>query len=494
MVTGNDLLAVLPFLVAAGGGLLLVLLDALSPPQVSRRFLGSFALVFLAGMAAAALVGLGRAPFPAFGRMVMADDFGRFFTLLFVVAAALAVLVAMGRLPDQADGRAARGEFYGLLLFATAGASLLSQATDLVTLFIALETLSIPAYILAAVLRRDERSAEAGLKYFILGAFATGLLIYGIALLYGAAGSTEMAAVAKAAMAGPWTGNFLLVAGGLLVLAGLIFKISVVPLHMWAPDVYQGAPTASTTFFATGVKAAAFAALLRVLTMPLAELRVGTPGLESAGWFTLLQGFAIATMTLANITALVQRDVKRLLAYSSIAHAGYLLVGVLCLEEGASAVAFYLLSYTFMTGGAFALVAYLEHDGTGTGLDDYRGAGRRNPVAAVMLSVFLFSLAGIPPLAGFFAKFYLFKAAIDQGLLALTIIAVLNSMVSAYYYLRVMVAMYMEPEPAGADTPAASPSAPIAVAAVVCLLAVLVLGILPSSFLDLAASSVRALF
>ncbi|RME30107.1 MAG: NADH-quinone oxidoreductase subunit N [Deltaproteobacteria bacterium] len=492
MVTANDLLAVLPFLIAAAGGLAIILMDALSPPEVSRRFLGGFSLVFLGAMAASAAVTLGAARYPAFGTMVVADDFGRFFTILFASAAAIAVLVAMGRLPDRADGKAARGEFYALLLISCGGASLLAQATDLVSLFIAIETLSIPAYVLAALLRSDGRSAEAGLKYFVLGAFATGLLVYGIALLYGAAGSTEMSAVAKAAMAKPWTQNYLLAAGALLVLAGLIFKISIVPLHMWAPDVYQGAPTASTAFFATGVKAAAFAALLRVLTLPLAQLRMGGEGLEPAGWYVLLQGFAIATMTVANLTALVQRDVKRLLAYSSVAHAGYLLVGTLCGRAGAAAMAYYLLAYTFMTGGAFALVAWLERNGAGTSLEEYRGAGRRNPVAAVLLSVFLFSLAGIPPTAGFFGKFYLFKAAVDEGLVVLVVIAVLNSMVSAYYYLRVMVAMYMEPE--GEPSAPVAPAAPIVVAAAFCLVFTIALGILPSPVLRLATASVAGLF
>ncbi len=493
MVTANDLSAIMPFLVTACGGLVIVLLDSLSKPESSRRFLGSFTLVFLAVMILVSLQGIGRSPYPAFYNMVVADDFSRFLSVLFGIAAGLTTLIAMGRLPDQADGSAARGEFYALLLFSTGGATLLVQAADLVALFIALEMLSIPAYIMAASLRRDPRSAEAGLKYFILGSFATGFLVYGIALLYGAAGSTQISAIAQAALATPWTSNPLLIIGSVLVLVGLAFKIAAVPFHMWAPDVYQGSPTPATAFFATGIKAAAFAALLRILFQALPELRIGTAGFEAAGWFTLLQGFAIATMTVANLVALVQKDVKRILAYSSVAHAGYLIIGLLCTQEGAAAILFYLLAYTFMTVGAFALVAYFENKDGGTSLDDYVGVGRRHAVAAVAMSIFLFSLAGIPPTAGFFGKFFLFKTAIDHGLVALTVIAVLNSLVSAYYYLRIMVAMFMQDE-TGSSKPKVTPSISIAIAVGVCLLFVLAIGLYPSPYLNAARASILALF
>lgn len=492
MPTANDIVAILPFLVAAGGGLVLILLDVWCKPESSRRFLGSFALVFLAVMFGVSFIGMGHPAYPAFFGLIVADDFARVLSIVFALAAALAVLIAMGRLPDEQD-KAARGEFYALLLFATGGASLLAAAADLVSLFIGLETLSIPAYIMAAGLRRDRRSAEAGLKYFMLGAFATGFLVYGIALLYGAAGSTNMSAIAHLAASAPWTANPLLIVGAVFILVGLAFKISAVPFHMWAPDVYQGSPTPVTAFFATGVKAAAFAALLRVLYLALPELRVGGAGFEAAGWYTILQGLAIATMTVANLVALVQQDVKRILAYSSVVHAGYLMVGLLCMQDGAAAIVFYLVAYTFMTVGAFALVAYFEHSGTGTALADYTGLGRRHPLAAVVLSVFLFSLAGIPPTAGFFGKFYLFRAAVDQGLVALTIVAVLNSFVSAYYYLRVTVYMYMQKEPAGASDKI-SPSTPIAIAVGICLVFVLAIGLYPSPYLAAARASIASLF
>jgi NADH-quinone oxidoreductase subunit N len=492
MVTANDLMAILPFLVAAGGGLVVILLDVSCKPASSRRFLGSFALITMGVMFGVSFVNMGRAPYPAFFGLIVSDDFSRVLSIIFALAAALAVLIAMGRLPDEQNS-AARGEFYALLLFATGGASLLVSAADLVSLFIGLETLSIPAYILAAGSRRDKRSAEAGLKYFILGAFATGFLVYGIALLYGAAGSTSLSAIAKLAGSAPWAENPLLIVGSVFILVGLVFKISAVPFHMWAPDVYQGSPTPVTAFFATGVKAAAFAALLRVLYVALPGLRIGSTGFEAAGWFTILQGLAIATMTVANLVALVQKDVKRILAYSSVVHAGYLIIGLLCMQDGAAAIVFYLLAYTFMTVGAFALVAYFEHAGAGTSLREYIGLGRRHPVASVVLAIFLFSLAGIPPTAGFFGKFYLFKSAVDQGLVALTIVAVINSMISAYYYLRVTVYMYMQKEETQ-TTDKITPSTSIAIAVGICLLFVLAIGLYPTPYLEAARASVASLF
>jgi NADH-quinone oxidoreductase subunit N len=490
MPTTSDLMAILPFLVAVAGGLTVILVDLLMRPKASRKPLGIISLLFLAGMILACLMDLGKAPALAFSNLVVADDFSRFLGILFAVAAGLSGLVAIGRLPDEG---AARGEFYALLLFATGGAFLLVQATDLISMFIGLECLSIPAYILAASLRRDPRSAEAGFKYFILGAFATGFLVYGIALLYGAAGSTQLSEIARLCATQPWTGNLMLVAGALLVVIGLCFKIAAVPFHMWAPDVYQGSPTPATAFFATAVKAAAFAALLRVLFLALPDMRTGTPGYEDAGWASLLGMLAILTMTVANLIALVQNDVKRLLAYSSIAHAGYLLIGLMCNQEGAAAILFYLAAYTFMTVGAFALVAYFEHKSGGTSLNEYTGLGRRHPIAAVALCIFLFSLAGIPPTAGFFGKFYLFRAAVNEGFIVLVVVAVINSMVSAYYYLRVMVAMYMEEE-TQTKQPAVKASVAIALAVGICILFVLMMGVYPTPYLDAARSSVLSLF
>jgi NADH-quinone oxidoreductase subunit N len=485
----EDLLAILPFIVAMIGGLFVVLLDSFASSKAPRGFLGGFALVFFAAMLVAQLIGLGTGPQTAFFDMVVADDFSRFVGVVLIIAAALSILIAIGRLPRE-EGTG--GEFYALALFATGGACLLTQAVDMVALFVGLECLSIPAYILAASLRRDPRSVEAGFKYFILGAFSTGFLVFGTALLYGASGSTQFAEIAASVTTGAWVENVYLVIGSLMVLTGLCFKIGAVPFHMWAPDVYQGSPTAATAYFATVVKAAAFAALLRVLFVALPEMRIGLEGFEGAGWLFLMQAVAVLTMSVANLVALVQRNVKRILAYSSIAHAGYLIIGLLTETDGAAAILFYLAAYSFMTVGAFALVAYFEGDGRGTSLDDFAGLGRRHPVAAASLSVFLFSLAGIPPTVGFFAKFYLFKVAIEYDMVPLVVIAVLNSLVSAFYYLRIMVALYMrEGRPEASSV--AKPAVAIAFAVAICLLFVIGMGIFPTPYIDLALASVATL-
>ena len=485
----EDLIAVLPFLIAVCGGLTVILLDIFTAPETNRAYLGGFSLVFLAAMALTAMVNFDAVTHVAFFGTVISDDLSRFLTLVFTVAAALAVLIAMGRLPESGT---MRGEFYALLLFATGGASLLVQAVDMVTLFIALETLSIPAYIMAATVRSDIRSTEAGFKYFILGAFSSGFLVYGIALLYGATGSTGFDAIAKAA-AEQWTSNPLLTIGVLMLLTGILFKIGAAPFHMWVPDVYQGAPTTATAFFATGVKAAAFTVLIRILMVAIPGMRQGTGEFDAVGWYVLVVGLAILTMTAANLVALVQTDVKRILSFSSIAHAGYLFIGLLAGKDGAAAIIFYLIAYTFMTAGAFALVAYFEKQGAGWALADYRGLGRKSPLAAVALSVFLFSLAGIPPTAGFFAKFYLFKVAVDYKLAWLVIIAVINSAVSAFYYLRIMVAMYMEESEESTSSPI-SPSIAIAFAVAICLFFVLAMGLFPTPYLDAAKASIAVLF
>ncbi len=487
-LTIDDLFAVMPFMVALLGGVIVVVLDMFAAPTSKRAFLGGFSLLVFAGMAFAAAAGLGNPLTSAFFGSVVNDDFSRFLSILFALSGALAVLTAMGRLPEE---NMMRGEFYALMLFSAGGATLLCQATDMVTLFIGLETLSIPAYILAASHRGDGRSTEAGFKYFILGAFSSGILVYGIALVYGAVGSTGYDAI-RSVGADDWMKHPLLVIGMLMVLVGMLFKIGAAPFHMWAPDVYQGSPTPATSFFATGVKAAAFASLIRILNRAVPFMAEGPEDIYALGWYPLMQGIAVLTMTAANLAALVQTDVKRILAYSSIAHAGYLFIGLLSDANGVSAMLFYLIVYTFMTSGAFAAVAYFERSGDGTSLADYRGIGRKNPMAGVAMSIFLFSLAGIPPTAGFFGKFYLFKTAVDQGLVTLVIVAVINSAISAYYYLRIMVSMYMESSETSSPTPRSS----IAITAVmiVCILFVFVIGLFPATFLNETARSAAGIF
>lgn len=325
------------------------------------------------------------------------------------------------------------GEVYGMILFATTGMLALADANNLLLIFLGLETMSISLYVLAGTFKDRKSGAEAGLKYFLLGAFSTGFLLYGIALLYGATGTLSLPGIARAASATP----LFLVGGGLLFI-GFFFKTSSAPFHMWTPDVYVGAPTTVTAYFSTASKAAAFIAFLTIISRMLPEV--------SMNWTVVLEVIAIITMIVGNTIALVQDNIKRMLAYSSIAHAGYILVGLAAgTTEGYSAVFYYLFAYTIMNVGAFGVVAYYERQ---HGLDlldihNYAGLGFKRPLMGVMLSVFLFSLAGLPGFVGFVGKYYVFAAAIHAHLLPLAIIAVIASAVSLYYYLRPMVYMYM---------------------------------------------------
>jgi NADH-quinone oxidoreductase subunit N len=331
-------------------------------------------------------------------------------------------------------------------------------------------------YVLAGLLRRETRSTEAALKYFLLGAFATGFLLYGIAFFYAATGSTRLDVIAQAVARdglGPYT-----VLGIALVLVGLGFKVALIPFHVWAPDVYEGAPTAVSAFMAVGVKAAAFAALARVFMAAL--------GQASASWVGLLWVLAALTMTVGNVTALLQRSVKRMLAYSSIAHAGYALVGVVAAtRDGGAALLFYLATYVFMTLGAFAVLIALGRRGEpNEDLADWAGVGFRHPALGLSMAVFMLSLAGIPPTAGFAGKFYLFTAAVDAGHVGLAVIGVLNSLVSVYYYLGVLVSMYMAEGTSAVPRPASRPC--LLATILLSVAATLVLGILPATPMALA--------
>ncbi len=465
-----------PVLVVLGAAALVLLLDLL--PR-TRPLTATVALV---GVVGALLVTLTRWGTPArgFGDMIVLDDFALFVNVVVCYAAALVILLSVDSL---ARAGAATGEPYALVLFATSGMMLLAAAGDLIVLFLALELMSLSLYVLAGLFTRDLASSEASMKYFILGAFAASFLLYGIALVYGATGTTNLDRVA-AAVAGRGREPLLLVALGLM-LVGFGFKTSSVPFHMWAPDVYQGAPTSVTAFIATGSKAAAFAALIRVL---LTALRGTQPD-----WSALLWIVAVLSMTLGNVVAIAQSNVKRLLAYSSIAHAGYMLVGVVAGgSSGPGAVLFYLLTYTFTTAGAFGVVTLCARaEGEAVEVADYAGLARRHPVLAATLGLFLLSLVGIPPLAGFVGKFYLFGAAVRAGYVWLAVIAVLNSAVAAYYYLRVIVYMYMrEADGAGAVL---VPSFAGGLALAIALVGVLLLGVIPAPFVDLAQAAVTPL-
>jgi NADH-quinone oxidoreductase subunit N len=413
--------------------------------------------------------------------MVLLDNYALYFDLIICYAAALVVMLSMDYLGRTGSES---GEYYSLILFATAGMMLMASAGDLIVVFLALELMSLSLYVLAGLFKSRLTAGEASMKYFLLGAFASAFLLYGIALIYGATGSTNLDRIAAAAA----TRNAepMVLVGLGMMLVGFGFKISSVPFHMWAPDVYEGAPTSVTAFIATGSKAAAFAAMIRVLVV---ALRGAQPD-----WSALLWALAALTMTVGNVVALAQSNLKRMLAYSSIAHVGYMLMGLVGGgAPGAGAILFYLLAYTFTTVGAFGAISLCARAGEdAVEVGDYSGLARRHPLLAATLAVFLLSLVGIPPLAGFVSKFYLFGSAVRAGYVWLTVIAVLNSAVAAYYYLRVIVYMYMrdpEPEPAPIDT---SPFGSVALA--VSVAGVIALGIFPGAILRLLEVSAASLF
>jgi NADH-quinone oxidoreductase subunit N len=475
-----DLRVVGPALVLAVTGVAVLLLDLL-PPRDRKDHLG---FVGLAGVVAFLILALRMWGTDArgFRGMVAADGYALFFDLVIGYATGLVLLLSMDYIRRQG---AESGEFYILVLFSAVGMVLMASATDLIVIFLALETMSLSLYVLAGFFRGRLEAGEASMKYFLLGAFASGFFLYGIALVFGATGSTNLDAIAGAVAAGR-AGDPLLLIGAGLLLVGFGFKISSVPFHLWTSDVYQGAPTSVTAFIATGSKAAAFAALLRVLT--------ASGHVAPMDWASVFWVLAVLSMTVGNVIAIAQQNLKRMLAYSSIAHVGYMLVGVVAGGAlGNGSVLFYLLAYTFTTAGAFGVILLLERDGReAVRLEDYGGLAGAHPMMALALAVFLLSLIGIPPTAGFVGKFALFAAAVRAGYVWLAVIGVLNSAVAAYYYLRLIVYMYMR-EPAAGGPAALVPSFAGCLALVVALWGVVQLGLLPAPLLDLAQSAVTPL-
>ena len=416
--------------------------------------------------------------------MIAVDRFRLFANWVFFIGAALSIVIS---LPYVAKQRLQAGEYYSLILFAVVGMMFMASARDLMVIFLGLELMSIGVYALAGFNRRDRRSAEAGLKYFLLGAFASGFLLFGIALVYGGAGSSNIHAIAVAVQDG--TVAMGLMGPGVALLAiGFAFKVSAVPFHMWTPDVYQGAPTPVTAFMAASVKTAAFVAFLRVFL-------VGLDGLY-AQWWSILWWIAAITMVAGNVVALVQSSVKRMLAYSSIAHGGYLLVALVAANDTAAAgLLFYLLVYTVMTIGVFGVVITVGNQTEGNSrIEDYAGFGWRKPVLGVIMTVLLLSLAGFPGTAGFIAKYHLLLGAAESRLWVLSVILVLTTVVSYWYYLRVAWYMWMKeaPETAGAGERVMTPFA-TRVVLVVSVALILLAGIFPGAALDLAAGSIDGL-
>ena len=443
-----------------------------------KEILGYFTVLGMVVALSFVLVEVIGGPEP-FGGMIIIDGFSQFFAVLILGVAILVALMSIHALKSEEMDE---GGYYVLVLLSTVGMLLMVKGLDLIVIFLGLETLSVAIYVLAGYRKRAKESAEAALKYFLLGAFAAAFLLYGIALIYGATGTTNLEDIAHyIEIAGLGTNPLLLLGMG-LILVGLGFKLALVPFHSWTPDVYEGAPAAITAFMAVGVKAAAFAALVRIFGGALSSL-----GFQ---WRDVLWVVAVLTMTFGNVVAISQTNIKRMLAYSSIAHAGYILVGIVAGGDlGWSSVLYYLLAYAFMNLGAFGVVVfYGQKEEAHVEIADYAGVGFRYPFLGAAMTIFLFSLAGIPPLAGFVGKFYIFSAAIKSGYIWLTIIGVMNSLVSVFYYFRVTVIMYMK-EPVREVV--LEYAGPIMIVLIITLVGTIQMGLFPTFYLERALDSIQ---
>jgi NADH-quinone oxidoreductase subunit N len=484
---GSQILSYAPMLIVIGMGCLILLAETFFIHGARRDGLAWLGVAGCVGAlgAVAAQWGDAAQPLSSFQGMLVLDRMSLLLDAVFIAAGLVTLLFAAPYLREQSFEF---GEFYAMVLFGVAGMMMVVHASHLVSLLIGIETMSLAAYVLTGCWRRSLRSSEAAMKYFLMGAFATGFLVYGMALVYGTTGGElSYAGIADKAAEASRAPMFYI--GEYFILIALAFKVAVVPFHMWAPDAYEGAPTPVTGFMATGVKAAAFGGLLRLLGSAFSnQLLV----LHLIGWASLLSWLAAATMILGNLAAIRQENIKRLLAYSSIAHAGYILIGVVASGRGVPsaqpAVLFYLAAYTFTTLGAFGVVAWIgNRRDERLFVDDWAGLASERPAVAFMMTIFLLSLGGIPPTGGFFAKFYLFRAAMESPQLYwLVVVGVLNSVVSVYYYLRVVVAMYFR----DASRPLAPTDSPSTRAALlITAIAVVLLGLFPGTVMEWAGSA-----
>lgn len=461
-------------------------------PEIVMLCLALFALVVdliikkkevvaLISIISVAIVGylLGVSSGEVFSGMFISDSYSLFFKIIFLISLTLSVLLSIRYVRIE---KVNLGEYYSLMLFSTLGMMIMASAGDLIVLYLGLELMALSTYILAGFIRHEIRSNEAALKYFLLGAFASAIMLYGISLTYGLTGTTNLKAIADYLVNNRIQANPSLLLSMLFLIVAMSFKISAVPFHMWAPDVYEGAPTPVTAFMSVGPKAAGFAILGRVFTSAFGSLTIE--------WTTVIIPIAILTMAVGNILAIAQSNIKRMLAYSSIAHAGYALIGIIIgNSDGISSTMNYLFIYAFMNIGAFAIVTILKSEGfAGEEISDYEGLAKTHPLASGLMLIFMFSLTGIPPTAGFIGKFYLFMSAVKAGYTWLAIVAVIFSAISAYFYLRVVMYMYMrEPK----QEVSLSTSMPSSLAIAITALAVLILGIFPSGLIEFARMSLR---
>jgi NADH-quinone oxidoreductase subunit N len=476
-MTLNDLMTILPLVILAGWGVLLLLVDLWVPRQ--RKAIT--AALAAAGLALTLGFSLARGgqTLTAFNGMVAVDGFAVFLDVIFLASGLIGVALAYNYLKRMGIER---GEYYALLLFTVTGMMLMTYAYDLIIVFLALELLSLPLYVLAGFVRLQLESEEAALKYFLMGAFSSGFVLYGIALLFGATAHTDLVGIV-AAVRDNTADLPLLLVGAALLLVGFAFKSAVVPFHMWTPDVYHGAPSPATAFMSVGAKAAGFAALMRVFVVAFPVL---APDLTPVLW-----ALAALTMVVGNLVAIAQNNIKRLLAYSSIAHSGYLLMAFVpygqgkVLSDTIAAMLFYLVAYSLATLGAWAvIIAFEKAEGRGLNLADYAGLGHRYPWLGLAMTVFMFSFIGVPVTLGFWGKYYLFRTALEGGFAGLALVGLLASLISAYYYLRVVVLMFMRP-----GEPEASGDPWVRLTAVATAVAVIVLGLIPGFLLDLAVKA-----
>ena len=471
----SDLLPALPFLIISLWAILILMFDLF----ISNK--GTIAILTAAGVAVALITVVARfgSNQVAFNGMIVADTFSDFLQIVILTTALLGIAVAYDYLRRM---KMERGEYYALMLFTVSGMMLMSLAGDLILVFLAIELLSLPLYVMSGFARPEKSSEESAMKYFILGAFSSAFLVYGIALIFGATGTTNMAGVAQSISANQADPTLLIIAVPML-LVGLGFKVAVVPFHMWTPDVYQGAPSAAVAFMSVGAKVAGFAALLRIFIGAL-------PSLAEA-WGPVVVAISAATMIWGNVAAIAQTNIKRMLAYSSIAHAGYILMALAAAsdasvaDEAVSAALFYLFAYLFSNLGAWAVVLAMERsEGQGLLIEDYAGLGRRRPALALAMTIFMLSLIGVPPTVGFIGKFLVFSVTIDAGLIGLALVGVVTSLVSAYYYLRVVIMMYMR-----AGEPESRSEGWLNRTVGLTALATILLGVLPGPILILAGSA-----
>ncbi len=449
-LTREQLTMLLPYLILIMGGMLTLLMTVFSPFKNNIKTVAFAAVGVLVLALLSSFYVWGEPGTTLFNKMMAADYFTNLFNMLFISTTILVILSSISYLDKE---ELQHGEYYTLLLFSCLGMMLLSSALDLIVLFVALEIMSLAVYVLVGFRRVDAASNEAAVKYFILGGAASAIMLYGVALVYGATGSMNILEIAQYFTSNTSV-NSLLSVGVILVLTGFLFKVAAVPFHMWMPDVYQGAPTSVTGFMTTGLKAAAFAAFLRLL-IGLGYPRAQEYASSAFNWVNLNSGIhnafwliAVITMFVGNVVALTQTNLKRMLAYSSIAHTGYILIGLLSgakSEFGYTSVILYLITYVVMNLGAFTIIALMSDRGDQKiNVDDFAGLGFKRPMLGAAMAIFMFSMAGIPPTAGFAGKYLIFSAAVQSGEIWLAILGVLCSSISAYYYLRVIVVMYMK--------------------------------------------------